>query len=820
MTGGTDPWGNFPRVFPGGNYSIKIGDDWANTCYCNNLGICNSFARRQINVTPANNLLQLHFAFVVYNFPHTPADAANIQLRIRDPLTNTYFNCPQFNLYYNGTTNQFVGLNGMFTVNFGGLDTRCETGCFGQCNVSYLPWSTINIDLNSFMGQTIEVEVICNWCAYLVDWAYAYLDMDCLSYNVSNGTCGSTLCAPNGFASYNWTFPNGATQTGSCIVPPVAGIYTVVAQPMIGCQNPTTFTLQVQANFTANVTSSSVTCNGFSNGSASVSVNPPSSNLNYTWLPIGANTPSVSGLSAGVYTVSVSDASCVDTKTFQVLQPPALSITASSQSVSCAGYSNGSASATVAGGMGSYSYTWAPMGGNNSSANNLPANIYTISASDLNGCLISTVIPVIEPSAVLLNSTPNQTICYGNSINLSANASGGTPGYTYNWSNPITANTSGPHSVTLTNSAVFTVQATDQNNCSSPVNTINIHVLPPLIASGYVTSVCDGSMVTLVPNIISPGNGGPYTYTWNNGNTGPQYSVIGNLSNGPQNIFSVSIEDGCSIPGTSAFFTVNVNPNPVISFSAFPKSGCVPLTVYYYGFSNGQNDSFFWNFDNGVTSNQQNFVTTYSNVGSYTPTLTVTSDKGCTTSSFAPNYINVYPYPVADFNASSWTISILDPTVQLFNTSLGASSFSWSVYGGNTYQSNLTNPIFYLDLVGTHTVVLEVKNVYGCYDFIHKLIHVEPEFHIYIPNTFTPNDDNINDVFFPKGIGISETGYKMLIFNRWGELIFESRDFKKGWDGTGRDGEKVKQDVYVYKIYVKDLKGKEHEFTGHVNCIR
>jgi gliding motility-associated-like protein len=821
VSGGNDPWGNFPRVFPGGNFSIKIGNDWANTCDCTNGGICTSFARRQINVTPANNLLQLHLAFVVYNFPHTPADAANITLRIRNPITNTYFTCPQFLLYYNGNTNQFVGLNGMFSVNFGGIDNRCETGCGGLCNVSYLPWSTINVDLNPFMGQTIEVEVTTNWCAYDVDWAYAYLDMDCLTYNVSNGVCGSTLCAPAGFASYSWTFPNGATQTGSCVVPPVSGVYTVVAQPMIGCQNPSTFTMLVTSNFTANVTTTSITCNGLANGSATVNVSGNNSSLSYTWLPSGLNTQNAGNLAPGIHTVIISDAACVDTKTFQIIEPPALTITANGQSVTCNNYSDGSASVNVSGGLGGYSYTWMPSASNSSIINNIPAGNYTILATDLNGCPISTILNIPEPSPLNLTSTPNTTICYGNSINISAGASGGIPGYTYNWSSEIGSNNAGPHALTLTATSVYTVQAFDQNNCASPVNTISITVLPPLLANGFVTSVCDGSVVSLIPNISSPGNGGPYTYTWSNGSNAQQISVTGNLSIGSPNLYTVSISDGCSIPGTTAIFTVNINPNPIISFSAYPRSGCVPLTVYYSGFSNGTNDSFYWDFDNGVTSNQPNFVTTYSNVGAYTPTLTVTTDKGCTTSSFAPNYIHVYPYPVADFNASSWTVSVIEPTVQMYNTSTGASSFTWSIYGGNTIlNSNQINPAFYFDMAGTYTAVLEVQNVFGCYDFIHKLIYVEPEFHIYIPNTFTPNDDNVNDVFFPKGIGISEDDYRMLIFDRWGELIFESREFKRGWDGTGRDGKRVKQDVYVYKIYVKDIKGKKHEFVGHVNCIR
>lgn len=105
-------------------------------------------------------------------------------------------------------------------------------------------------------------------------------------------------------------------------------------------------------------------------------------------------------------------------------------------------------------------------------------------------------------------------------------------------------------------------------------------------------------------------------------------------------------------------------------------------------------------------------------------------------------------------------------------------------------------------------------------DYIAKVITIDPEFHLYIPNVFTPDGNGLNDVFQPKGIGIDETDYKMLIFDRWGELIFQSNEFRKGWDGTVKGhSKKATQDVYVYKIYVKDLKGNRHEFVGHVTCL-
>jgi gliding motility-associated-like protein len=113
-----------------------------------------------------------------------------------------------------------------------------------------------------------------------------------------------------------------------------------------------------------------------------------------------------------------------------------------------------------------------------------------------------------------------------------------------------------------------------------------------------------------------------------------------------------------------------------------------------------------------------------------------------------------------------------------------------------------------------------VTNEYGCVDTSVQIIWVKPEIHIYIPNCFTPNGDGLNDVFIPKGMGLSEEGYKMVIFDRWGEQIFESTELTRGWDGKVKNTNVLaEQGVYAYKIYVKDVRGRAYEFVGHVTCL-
>ena len=127
------------------------------------------------------------------------------------------------------------------------------------------------------------------------------------------------------------------------------------------------------------------------------------------------------------------------------------------------------------------------------------------------------------------------------------------------------------------------------------------------------------------------------------------------------------------------------------------------------------------------------------------------------------------------------------------------------------------NPTFLFENPGTYPVALVVKNKWGCADTVVKTITINEDFAIYLPNTFTPNDDGINDVFAPKGLGVVK--YTMTIYDRWGEKLFSTNDFTKGWDGTYK-GVNCKNDVYVYKMSYYNNQDKKIDKTGHVTISR
>ncbi len=641
------------------------------------------------------------------------------------------------------------------------------------------------------------------------------------SVTCNSGNNGSaTVTVNGGVPAYTYTWSNGNNSSNPTGLS--AGIYTVTVSDANNCQTTTTVQILQPPALSLTVNSTSVSCNGGNNGSATANVSGGVGGYTYTWAPSGGNNSVASNLTAGNYTVTVNDANgCSIAGNTVITQPPAMSISIVSNSITCNGYSNGSATVTVNGGTLPYSYTWTPTGGNSNIANGLSAGNYSVFVSDANACPINTFVTINEPSPVTLITSPNATICFGQSTNLSANAGGGISPYTYSW-NPSNLSGAGPISVNPTVTTIYNVYATDVNGCTSPTKNIQIYVLSPLTATGMYTSVCENTNGVLTVSITSPGNGGPYSYLWSNFATTPSITVSGNYAIQPIT-YTVTIDDGCTSPSAVAISTLYVNPSPKGYFTGDLLKGCVPLTVNFNAVSSGgASDSFVWDFGNGESGSGNPATTSYTETGVYSVSLTITNQYGCVYDTTASNYIEVYPYPIADFNYSPINPTIVEPVVNFINTSYGATSYTWS-FGDFSSPSNTTtivNPSHTYSYYGTYSVTLIAINQYGCESRITKPLYVDPEFHIYIPNAFTPNGDGLNDVFNVKGVGIDENNFKMYIFDRWGELIYYTTDLYKGWNGTvkGHEG-KATQDVYVYKIYVKDLKGGKHEYVGHVTCL-
>ena len=317
------------------------------------------------------------------------------------------------------------------------------------------------------------------------------------------------------------------------------------------------------------------------------------------------------------------------------------------------------------------------------------------------------------------------------------------------------------------------------------------------------------------------GNG---TFNWNFGSSAtPQTSTVQNpigISYSTSGIFPVSLtvsENGC----TETFLdSVQVYPLPQADFNALPLIGCVPYFVQFYDSSiHGTPITYLWSFGDGTFSTLPNPSHVYSNVGVYDVSLTIISSNGCidTNTFVVPGMITTQPSPDAGFTGGPTPTSIFEPWVNFSDQSIG--SVSWFYSFGDGQVDTIPNPEHTFTSPGTFNVMQIVTNEYGCPDTAFFPITILNEYRFWAPNAFTPFDENeINAVFKPVVYGVEN--YTLMIFDRWGELIFETSDPKQGWDGTYK-GSKCQQDIYIWKAtYVDAVQYVDHLKIGHVTLLR
>lgn len=265
---------------------------------------------------------------------------------------------------------------------------------------------------------------------------------------------------------------------------------------------------------------------------------------------------------------------------------------------------------------------------------------------------------------------------------------------------------------------------------------------------------------------------------------------------------------------------VNVWPTPQVDFSAGPLAGCYPLDVVFDNLTTISSGTVNYTWDFGDGSNSMTFEPNHvypNGYNLYTVTLYAVSDHGCDTSITFNNYITVYPNPTAQFMHDPPYMTITDNGMQFINLSIGATTYDWDFGDGN--GSSVENPYHFFADTGSYPITLITANQYGCMDTVQYTVIVKPDFTIYVPNSFTPNGDGVNDYFRIVGTGLVEA--ELLIFDRWGEPLAKldkDQPFNIGWDGIYA-GQPVKQDVYTYKLMVKDILGDLHEVHGHINVI-
>lgn len=634
-----------------------------------------------------------------------------------------------------------------------------------------------------------------------------------ISVSVFGGTPGYT---------FSWTPSLGNSSMISNLV---AGTYQVRVTDLNGCYETLSFNILEPTPLVLVPNSNSSTC-GDANGSSGVSVTGGTPTYSYAWAPSGLTTAIITNVLAGTYNVTVTDfKGCIST-TSSIVPDVAGPIINSINFMEplCNGSSTGSATVNASGGLPQYTYLWSGSGAQTSqTASALPAGSYTVNVTDQNNCSTSGYVVISQPTPVQVIASPEDTICVGEISQIYGAGFGGSLQYSYTWTPALFDTTGGPFSVTPISTSNYNVIATDTNGCVSPAAIATVFVHPQIEVLTTDVTICSDSAVIISADVTG-GNGGPYTYSWSNGSSA-QTQTVSPTGTVPVNYIITANDIECSTAVTDTA-TVTINPLPVTFMVATDTASCESTVIQFTGVSD-VGTLYSWVFGDESAAQTGNPVShVYGDSGTYDVSLTVTSALGCVSTITTNQFIDVYPVPEAGFIFSPSQPDLVSPLVTFTDQSVGATNWYYDfIYNQSPTGVNtalLQNPSFSYPNGGTYIIQQVVHNDFGCYDTAYKTLTVVPEYVFYAPNSFTPSEpDGINDYFMPKGVGIDPDNFKMMIFDRWGNLIFETESLEKGWDGRANGGNEIAQiDVYVWKIFTKDYKGGPHAYVGTVSIVR
>ncbi len=710
---------------------------------------------------------------------------------------------------------QIVAAGGTGALSFAWNDPALQTTaiasglCAGTCNVMITDANSCNaMDSATIILQPNSLAITSS----------SFTNITCFGDN--DGSITAVISGGTPYYIFAWTPSGGNAPNENALGP---GTDTLTVTDQMGCIIKQNWTITQPALLTASASFTSSTC-GKANGAATVTASGGTTSYAYQWNDPGLHTtPSAGVLLAGTYSVIVTDFhNCTTTQNYIVNDIPGPVIdTVTSLPAVCFNGNTGSAAVTIVQGIGTppFVYDWNPGTQVNQSAVSLTHGSYSVTVTDSNGCSAIGVVIVNEPPQLQLFVSINDTICSGDTSQVYASASGGTPIYNYSWIGASGAglNGSGPHIVIPTTTTMYTVSVTDNNGCITGPADMFLIVKPPLSVTALDTTICQGDSA-LIHASAGGGNIGPYTYSWDNGiNT--QSQTVKPPAGSLLSNYIVTISDGCSIP-VSDTSTVMMNPGSIGSLQGLPNKGCEPLIVDFAAVSNN-GISYSWDFGEGHISSENPSSNTYFNSGAYDVTLTITTAAGCKTIIDSIAYVTVNPKPTADFEIPNM---ISSPLISFNDLSLVTiTNWSWN-FGDLTNTLDVSseqNPTYQYPGAGTNIVTLIVTNQFGCIDSTAKQFEITDHFEFYAPNTFSPDDNGINDVFLPKVIAFDIRTFSMMIFDRWGNLIFATDDYKKGWDGRANHGTEISQmDVYVWKVELKDNENHKRKYIGSVTLLR
>lgn len=617
----------------------------------------------------------------------------------------------------------------------------------------------------------------------------------------SNGNGGTTPY------TYSW---NGGAYTSDTIFGIPAGSYVVTVRDSNNCEISANVVVNQPDSISLSIQALAAPCFG-QNGSLILNVSNAVAPVTYSWSN-GSNTKDLVDV-AGNYSVQVIDGNnCSATASSAITQPDSLSVAAQVNDVACAGGSSGSVILNIAGGTPGYTYRWS----NNTFQKDLlnaTAGSYWVTVSDNNNCSVSRNFTLAEPTSLALQLQVTDADCFGTATgSVVSTVSGGSPPYTFLWSNNFQGN-----QLNNVSAGSYTLTVTDANNCTI-VQSAAVNQPSEIVISFFVSPIsCYGANDGAIAATASGGSL-PMLYSWSGG-----YGNNPSISNLSPGNYTLQVTDSKGCASSKSIQIVE----PSLLSGLRNVSICQGETFFAGGAYQNTSGSYFDTLVSAISNcdsilqtilfvadtHQVIFYDTICFGGSYLFNEQLLQSSGTYEAKFQnafgcdslvqlhlmvlPNIqLTVVPDSLLmEYRERATITTKVNPNAEVVN-------YLWAPTEGLSCH-NCNNPVITADKDVNYTIT--AFDFFGCSDTSKLKIKLrDPEF--YVPNMFSPNGDGINDLFFVYGKNIVEL--KLKIFNRWGEKVFETNDMKIGWDGT-QNGKELPPDVFVYLVEAKFANGVE-----------
>lgn len=445
------------------------------------------------------------------------------------------------------------------------------------------------------------------------------------------------------------------------------------------------------------------------------------------------------------------------------------------------------------------------------------------------------ILPPVNPGVASLGPD----VCIGDQIQLNLTGYGGliqwqsAPDPNGPWTNINGVNSGNDMSDPVFGPTCFRAEVSGCGQ-TSVSNVVCGDTLPDPIVSFSVLDVCLNQVSQFTDLSTIPIGSSLGSWSWDFGDGGTSNIQNPNYTFSGDGTFTVTLEvtstSGCS---TSFSDDVIVYPTPVVDFTGIDTTGCSPVCFTLNGSAvvnpGVTIDNYQWTFSNGIVYNTQTptlqecFENNTTNPIFLGVNLQVTTEHGCVGSINKPNFINLYYNPIAAFDYQPTNPDILDPTVTFINNSINALTYEWHI--DEIGMLTDVNPIVEFDGVPyVYGVELIAITENGCSDTVVGSVEIKDVILFFVPNTFTPDFDLFNQIWKPIFTsGFNYKNYHLTIYNRWGQIMFESFNHKVGWDGTyGKNSNKFAKDgTYTWVIEFKEtMSDKRHRYTGHINLLK